>query len=161
MIVADANLIVYRFLEGAMTERARRVAERDDDWVVPPLWRHEFANVLRLNVAEAGLVVGEALAIYAEADALLSERERDVDITDALRLAAEHSVSVYDAEYVVLARSLHVPLVTEDQELQRKFPAHAVSMRRFVETAGGTLPETPFSPVVREGRSAYGTRRKR
>lgn len=157
MIVADANLLIYHFVQGAKTELAHRVGALDDDWIVPQLWRHEFMNAMAMNVRDAGMSLEQALSAYNEAYGLLSPREREFNMTDALRLATAHSVSVYDAEYVVLAQAQHVPLVTEDKELLRKFPATAVSMSDFVSShSGGTR-----RGVVREKRSSYAARRKK
>ena len=157
MIVADANLLIYHFVQGVKTDLAHRVGELDDDWIVPPLWRHEFMNAMAMNVREAGMPLERALSAYNEAFALLSTREREFIMADALRLATTHSISVYDAEYVVLAQAQHVPLVTENKELLRKFPASAVSMSDFISSrSGGTRHGT-----VREKRSSYVARRKK
>ena len=53
MIVVDANVIAYRFIVGEKTGLACQVQEKDADWVVPALWRHEFLNVLA-TAARAG-----------------------------------------------------------------------------------------------------------
>ncbi len=157
MIVADANLLVYHFIQGVKTELARQVSEADDDWLVPALWRHGFANALAMSVREAGLSPELALSVYDDAQALLSAREQVVNMADALQLAVAHSISVYDAEYVVLAQCRHVPLVTEDKELLRKFPETAISMRGFVSShSGGTSPS-----AVREKKTAYNARRSK
>ena len=46
MIVVDTNVIAYVLIEGDKTALAQQVAKKDPDWKVPPLWRHEFLNVL-------------------------------------------------------------------------------------------------------------------
>lgn len=152
MIVADANLIAYFFIQGARSELARRVGERDSDWIVPPLWRHEFANVLSVAVRKAGLASDVAISVYEKAAVLLSPGEREVSMTDVIRLATLHAVSVYDAEYAALARSLRIPLVTEDRELLKIFPDVAISMRDFLEPR-------PTDEAVHDRRGTY-TRRK-
>ena len=55
MIVVDAKVIAYRFIEGEKTVLACRVQKRDGVWAVPSLWRHEFLNVLATTV-RAGLM---------------------------------------------------------------------------------------------------------
>ena len=42
MIVADANLTVYLYVDGPHASEARDVLQRDPDWMVPPLWRSDF-----------------------------------------------------------------------------------------------------------------------
>lgn len=157
MIVADANLLIYHFVQGAKTELAHRVSEADDNWIVPSLWRHEFANALAMSVRQSGLSLDDALSTVAVAQELLSTREQNVNMADVLRLAAERAISVYDAEYVALALSKGVPLVTEDRELLRKFPGAAVSIQNFLSArSGGTS-----AGAVREKRASYTTRRRR
>jgi len=133
VIVVDTNVLVYRFLEGLKTPLARQVSERDDDWHVPSLWRHEFANALAMAVRAGGLEIDAARKVYRESDSLLAARERHVDLDQALQLSTTHAISVYDAEYVSLARSLGIMLITEDKELLRKFPDTAMSMRKFID----------------------------
>lgn len=157
MIVADANLLIYHFVQGAKTELAHRVSEADDNWIVPSLWRHEFANALAMSVREAGLSLDDALATLGDAQELLSTREYDVNMGDALRLAAEKAISVYDAEYVALALSKGISLVTEDKELLRKFPGIAVSIRNFLSAH----PGGPSAGAVREKAASYSTRRRK
>ena len=53
MIVADTNLVAYLLIEGDQTAAARRVWERDRDWILPPLWRSEYLNVLATLVRTA------------------------------------------------------------------------------------------------------------
>ena len=157
MIVADANLLIYHFVQGAKSDLAHQVSRADDNWVVPVLWRHEFANALAMTVREAGLSLDDALATFGDAQKLLSARECVVNMADALELAAEKAISVYDAEYVVLALSKGIPLVTEDKELLRKFPGTAVSMRGFLDGQPGATP----TGSVREEAATYSTRRKK
>ena len=40
--------------------------------------------------------------------------------------------SSYDCEFVGLAKSLQVPLITSDKELLMNFPSVAISMEKFV-----------------------------
>jgi len=46
VIVVDVNVVAYFLIEGEHTERARELWRRDPDWRLPPLWRHEYLNVL-------------------------------------------------------------------------------------------------------------------
>ena len=68
----------------------------------------------------------------------MSGCEYDVGSGDVLSLAASSSCTAYDAEFVVLARALGVPLVTTDKELLENFPATAVDPAR-----GSPGPDVP------------------
>lgn len=71
-----------------------------------------------------------------------------------LRTANETGLTVYDAYYVTLARSLGVLLVTEDGKIKRNCPDVARSLESFVGLPG-VRPG-----VVREKRAVYRTRRR-
>lgn len=131
MIVVDTNVLAYSLIEGDKTELALRVAERDPQWVVPQLWRHEFLNVLATCTQHGLLDLAEASRLWQQADRRLRPAERPVSMAAALRLATESRISAYDAQYVTLARQLRVTCVTEDRSLLRTFPGVAVSMLGF------------------------------
>ncbi len=61
----------------------------------------------------------------------MEQGERDVDLLRAMELAVGRNLSAYDAEFIVLAQSMSVPLVTEDRRLVAAFPSIAVSMEAF------------------------------
>ena len=46
-------------------------------------------------------------------------------------LASSHKITAYDAEFVVLARELGVPLITLDKSLQKAFPKIATLPEKF------------------------------
>jgi predicted nucleic acid-binding protein len=154
VIVADANLLIYHFVQGAKTELAHQVSERDADWIVPSLWRHEFLNALCMNVRGAGMPAESALAAYNDAELLLAPREHTANPADVIRLSIQHGISGYDAQYVALAMSLHLRLVTEDKELILKLPGTALSMNSFLALPSGR-------GGVRESSATYRTSRGR
>ena len=131
MIVVDFNIIVYLLTATPQRESARRVRERDRDWLVPSLWRHEMLNVLATLTRQDVLDAASALTVWRNALALLGTSERQPDMEDTLSLAIEHGISAYDAQYVALAASLGVSLVSEDKKLQRLLPDRVVSMTDF------------------------------
>ena len=61
MIVADANLILYLYVEEPHTDEAQEVLRRDPEWVVPLLWQSEFLNVMWLYFRQG---------VFSEEDAL-------------------------------------------------------------------------------------------
>ncbi len=131
MIVVDTNVIVYALIEGDKTALAESVATKDPNWVVPPLWRHEFLNVLVTCIRGGVIDVRQAESLWHTALGLLVRAEREVDGGAVLDLAAEHKISAYDAQYIALARRLETQCITEDRRLARTFPETAISMASF------------------------------
>lgn len=134
MIVTDANLLVYLYVRAdALTNRVESVYRRDGEWAAPYLWRSEVRNALARMIRDGKITMDEACAVLANAEALLKDHEYLVASPDVLALAIQSGCTPYDCEYVVLAEALSVPLVTENREVLRAFPARAMSPERFVE----------------------------
>lgn len=129
MIVADTNLVVYGVLPGERAPAADAVRHRDAVWVAPPLAASEILNVLATHVRTGRLHRDQARDAYAAARDLL--RLASPDPLDALDLAADRGLSGYDAEFVALARSLGVPLVTDDRRILQACPDLAVALDAF------------------------------
>jgi predicted nucleic acid-binding protein len=133
MIVADANQLVYLYVRGgALTDRAEAVYRRDSHWAAPFLWRSEVRNALARMIRERKITMDNACGVLADAEALLKNQEYLVASPDVLTLAIQSGCTTYDCEYVALAEALDVPLVTQDREVLRAFPARAVSPEQFV-----------------------------
>lgn len=154
MIVVDTNITAYLYLDSKRTELAHAVYRKDREWIAPVLWRHEFLNILAMSAREKGLSLNEAQFIWEEALAKFAGSEIYADADETLRLAIEHKITAYDAQFIVLARKQGVLCVTEDKELLSKFPDTALSMERFL-----ALPER--SAAVREPSSRYTTSKRR
>ncbi len=131
MIVVDVNVVAYLLIQGAKTALARAVFTKDPSWTLPPLWQDEFLNVLVMQVRQTGFSIAVASQTWSRALELLLPVEQRVDKLMVLQTACQHQITAYDAQYVVLAGQLDVNLVTEDTELQRKFPRRTVSMQMF------------------------------
>jgi predicted nucleic acid-binding protein len=131
MIVADANLIAYLILPGERTREAEAVLETDPVWVVPVLWASEMRRVLGHYVRAGQLSIAQASAAMDRASGLIDGREGPVESREVLTLAVKSGCSTYDCEYVSLAMSLGVGLVTSDKALLRAFPGVAVTPEAF------------------------------
>ena len=135
MIVADTNLMLYLHVPGEFNGLARRVADRDADWVAPRHWRSEFRNALTKSVRTADpslkLSIEQAVACAAVAERAMAGREFEVDTAAVLRHAVASGRSAYDCEFVALAEVLGVKLVTNDGPVLRSFPALTVSIEDF------------------------------
>ncbi|NTV80033.1 MAG: type II toxin-antitoxin system VapC family toxin [Candidatus Aminicenantes bacterium] len=132
MIVVDTNIRFYLFAESDKSGLAERVLEKDREWLGPSLWRSEFRNALVKSIRNKLMDLGSALRIMAVAEAIMPDDGYDVASDDIIDLAAASGCSAYDAEFVVMARDLRVPLVTTDRELLEKFPETAISPERFL-----------------------------
>ena len=60
----------------------------------------------------------------------LSERQPDMLL--ALELAVRHDISAYDAQFIALAESLDVPLISEDHRLRERCPERVFSMSEYI-----------------------------
>lgn len=155
MIAVDANVVLPLLREDALTSASRDMRAAAPDWVVPSLLKTELANALLKDVKAGLLTIDRALqATGTAADLIAKARVMDPPLADVLGTAHRSGLTAYDATYVVLARSLGVPLITEDKQILRACPDVARSMRQF-------LPPPEQSMSVRESRAAYKTRQKR
>jgi predicted nucleic acid-binding protein len=132
MIVVDTNLIAYAVLPGERTDAALSVLGADPAWVAPALWRSELRNALATTMRAGKLSLAGAVDAFDQADRLVTDAGLP-DATEAcLRLAAAGETSAYDAEFVLVAERLDLPLVTADRKLARAFPGRVISPEEFV-----------------------------
>ena len=143
MIVTDTNVVAYLMLPSRHTALSERLLGADPDWIAPVLWRSEMRNVLALYMRKGLVSLEDALNIQMEAEALLRDREYEVDTRDVLALVHRSSRSAYDCEFVALARRFDVPLVTMDGKVIDAFPETAISPDSFIS---GTSIGTGFRP---------------
>lgn len=132
MIVVDTNVVAYFFIEGERTAAARALRQAEPRWRLPPLWRHEYLNVLATYTRRGGTDIDTARGLWHTATALLADSEQDADMTAALELATVYGISAYDAQFVALAQTLDVSLVTEDRRLLQIFTERAIPLSSFI-----------------------------
>lgn len=117
-IVADASVVVELLLA-----RPRWVAtwrswlEAEAMVVVPPHFGHEVANALLRSVGIGGLATLSALDNLAQIQFDVADRGFG-GLAEAVRLADEHGLSVYDAAYLELAIDVDGELATLDAALR-------------------------------------------
>ena len=128
MIVVDTNVVSYLYLTGERSQQAEQLLSLDPHWCAPVLWRSEFRSVLSLYLRKGLLTLAEVLLILEQAEELLGDHEYEVPSADVMQLVNQSDCSVYDCEFVALAKYLGVPLVTADKKLLRKFPGIAKSL---------------------------------
>jgi predicted nucleic acid-binding protein len=130
MIATDTQLLVYYTVDGPYTSIAQQVRDADDLWVAPPLWRSEMRNVLA-GYIRRGMSTHDAMAIFYDAEDLLVQ-DYEAPTHSVLELIASSTCSAYDLEFVAVAQSLGIKLVTNDKEVLAAFPETAVSPADFV-----------------------------
>lgn len=132
MIVVDTNVIAYCWIGGERTPIAQRVRLRDPEWHVPVLWRSELRSALVGYLRQGAMDAGQAAATMVETERALASFEHVVASATVLELAARTRLSAYDCEFVALAQSLAVPLVTEDAAILKAFPQVALTMEAYL-----------------------------
>lgn len=131
MIVADCTLIVPMYVADLRTPLAEAVFVRDPVWLSPPLWRSEMRNAIRAYFRVGHITLDEAKLSMRRAEAHMSRGEVVVSSDAVLDIVGTFGCTAYDAEYVVVARELGLPLITADAELLRKFPDVALTAESF------------------------------
>ena len=63
---------------------------------------------------------------------IVGDAEQEPDPMDVLRLAVSRAISAYDAQFVVLARTLRTILITADRRLVRQCPDEAIHVSHFI-----------------------------
>jgi predicted nucleic acid-binding protein len=132
VIVADANLLAYLVMPGERTEEAEAVLAKDPTWVAPSLWRSELRSVVHKYIMRGDLTIARAVSLLGQLDGVLGGREGEADSHDVLALASRSSCSTYDCEYVALAATLGVPLITTDRAVLKAFPKLAKTPAEFL-----------------------------
>jgi predicted nucleic acid-binding protein len=77
------------------------------------IWKQ--ARLLNLMTHEEALVTQRALALLLSRASLV--RWEELDHAQSMKLAIAKRITFYDACYIVAARSLKIPLATEDRKL--------------------------------------------
>jgi predicted nucleic acid-binding protein len=126
--VVDASVVAKLFIPGAGAQAEKlflHLTHPESRFHVPDLLYIEVTNVLwkltryghyALRDAEANIANLNQLTLIPHPTQLLN--------ADALKLAARHGISAYDACYVALAMRQSVPLISADDKLLHAL-AHA------------------------------------
>lgn len=131
MIVVDTNVIAALYLPSSQSRHAQQALRHDPNWAAPWLWRSEFRNVLASLMRSEQMRPADAIDIAAAAEDLLAGNEYTVPTHDVLLLTHRSRCTAYDCEFVALAQTAVVPLVTLDRAVLRAFPETAVTLDQF------------------------------
>jgi len=131
MIVVDASVVAFLLIDGELTDAVRKLHRIDPDWVTPPILNHEMLNIL----AAVGLAEGNSAAmegVWRDVRALVASRQQVPDPVRSLRLGVELGISGNEAQYLCLADSLGLPLITQEKNLLQAAPQRAVSVLDYL-----------------------------
>jgi len=133
VIVVDTNIVAALCFPSPLSETAEALWREDPRWRAPPLVRSELRSVAAKYVA-AGLADEETAAHTLRNARRLVAVDPELDLNDGevLALAAKTSCSTYDCEFVWLARTQNVPLLTWDRRVLHAFPKVAVAPGAFL-----------------------------
>lgn len=131
MIVVDSNVVAYYWVNGPLTEIAQRVQTKDSEWHAPIIWRSEMRSVLTGYLRDGSLNVEQITHLMASAEESFLGREHIVPSDKVFQLVDRTRLSAYDCEFVALASTLDVPLVTADKAVLKAFPDRALTMEAF------------------------------
>ena len=120
-VVLDASAIAKWFLTEKESDYMKRIrneiASKKIEAHVPDLIFIELTNVLRYsNLSENDVKLGIKAAMQI---GLVLHRFEEL-IYDAIKIAFENDITIYDALYVSLSNSLEAPLITYDEILLKK-----------------------------------------
>ena len=135
MIVVDTNVFVRLTVGRDAGGDAALLHQLDPEWAAPPILISELRNVLLGYVRRGDIDRDRAMATCDEAVRVLGDRIDGVPHDRVIETALECGLSAYDAEFVVLARTLGALLATSDREILEGAPDVAVSVRGASERA--------------------------
>lgn len=136
MIVVDVNILLYAVIECDATPLTQELKNKDPDWRVPTLLIHEVLNALVTHERRGILKLDQCRELLRSATAFMGAAGIAVDVELALDVAVRHRITGYDAQYVALAQTLDVILVTEDRKLREAAPGIALSLSEYLASSG-------------------------
>ena len=137
MIVVDTNVMTHLLMGGEGSADAALLFEQDPEWAAPVILMSELRNVLLGFVRQGALVSDQAKAMSDDAAEILGDRIATVTSAQVFDVALECGLTAYDAEFVVMARTLGVRLVTLDGAILRGAADVAVSLKNARGLAKG------------------------
>lgn len=132
MIVVDTNVVAHFWLKSPYFNQVAQLYETDPDWIVPELCRSEFRSVAANYLRKKFYTIEEINWIIFNKENKMLGSYLEVDSVDVMSLVSQSACSVYDCEYVALAKNMGKPLVTFDKKILAEFPNTAVTIDQFL-----------------------------
>lgn len=85
---------------------------------------------------QAVIELSTAMTIQSQAERQMADNEYTVNSLSLMTLAGESGCSDYDCEFVSVAKSLGLKLITGDRKLVRAFPDIAITAKGYLRATG-------------------------
>jgi predicted nucleic acid-binding protein len=136
VFIVDASVALAWFFEDEKTDWTEEFLERllqGDRIIVPAHWATEVANALLMAVRRKRINPEQPQQFWDQLARLPIDTEPALTVTpvrgkEVLALAEKHSLTVYDAAYLELARRYQLPLATLDGDLRKAAQAEGVPL---------------------------------
>lgn len=128
--ILDASVAAAWLLEEDLPASIKLVLARleDNEAIVPVLWHMEIRNVL-LVARRRGRLGSSSVSVRLNALSDLPIRtDANLDLEVAFAQAEKHSLSIYDAVYLELAKRLSLPMATLDKALAKATVAEGLTL---------------------------------
>ena len=122
--VADSSIGIGWIHPSQATELTKKLLEEAKNGIavhVPALWQLEIANGLLVAVRRKLMTAPQrelGLALVSQLRVIIDDETNRLAFSTISELAVKHSLSVYDASYLELARRKSLPLATRDEALK-------------------------------------------
>lgn len=132
-LIVDASMVIAGTMPDEHSELANGVLERiaAEGAFAPDIFVWEVANVLALAVRRKRLPFEDAEGIFediAELNIVCEATKTGKVWVEVFGLSQRHSLSVYDAGYLELARRMKLPLATLDRQLAKACVAEGIEV---------------------------------
>jgi len=123
LLILDASVIAKWFKEEENSDLALEIREDFHNGVheilVPDLILYELSNALRFDKNFNHDLIKESIKSLFEMDIIITVPSGDL-IADAVKLAFDNGITVYDAVYMSLSTKITGTFITADEKLYEK-----------------------------------------
>ncbi|MBF0498899.1 MAG: type II toxin-antitoxin system VapC family toxin [Candidatus Riflebacteria bacterium] len=132
MIVIDTNFIIHFYFPSDFSIITEKIFLKDTNWIAPTLWRSEFKNVIAGFLRREIIDFSKAMEIIERAELKMQGFEHPSPSLLVMELAHSSKCSSYDCEFIALAKSRALPLLTWDKEILKAFPTIAIRPDKYL-----------------------------
>ncbi len=139
--ILDTSIVIQRFIQDIHSGEVKILFNQltqSDEFIVPEFCLLECSNVFWKHVRFHGMpqLIAEShiddlnrlpITIYLVTDF----------IKDALQIGLNHQLATYDSIYIVLAKRLNYPLITDDEKQAKVARLEGILLKSIMDFNGG------------------------